>query len=259
MKAEDKHKDEVIETTLLCGKLKLLQPKVGYHASLDAVFLASAAPVKDGWKVLDVGCGVGTVGLCVALKNKNISLTGIDIQPGLIDIAHMNANINEINNLVKFFNVDILNDKIIANNCFNSIIMNPPYQEGGTHTASPVKNKALSHGEDASGATLKDWIKYAHLKLKQGGYLTIVHRADRLDDLVLTLTQRRWFGSLVILPLYSREGDNAKRLIIRARKERYAPTILKSGIVIHNQDGSYTTVAKDVLEHGASIMNDLLT
>lgn len=248
-----KHNDEVIETTLLRGKVKLLQPKVGYHASLDAVFLAAAATVKDDWKVLDMGCGVGTAGLCIALRNKNISLTGIDIQPELVDIALQNANLNKINDISCFFNVDILDDKTILNNCFNSVIMNPPYQERGRHTASPIRNKALSHGEDASGATLKDWIKYAHAKLRQGGSLTMVHRADRLDDIIMTLTQRRWFGSLFVLPLYSREGDDAKRVIIRARKERYAPLILKQGIIIHNKDGGYTKEARAVLEDGLAI------
>src|SRR5690606_2236675 len=116
-------------------------------------------------------------------RNKNISLTGIDIQSELIDIALQNANLNKINNISCFFNVNILDDKTILNNCFNLVMMNPPYQEGGRHTASPIRNKALSHGEDASGATLKDWIKYAHAKLKQGGSLVMVHRADRLDDI----------------------------------------------------------------------------
>jgi tRNA1(Val) A37 N6-methylase TrmN6 len=247
MKAVDSHNDEIIETSLLRGKLTLLQPKVGYHASLDAVFLGAAAPVQDGWKVLDMGCGVGTIGLCVTLRNRNISLIGIDIQSELIDIALQNANINKVNDISRFFNLNILNDKTIVNNCFNSIIMNPPYQESGT--VSPVKNKTFSHDEGASGATLKDWIKYAHLKLKQGGYLTMIHRADRLDDILLIMGQRRWFGSFVILPLHSREGDNAKRVIIRARKERYAPTVLKRGIVIHNKDGSYTATARGILDN----------
>ena len=69
----------VIETTLLRGRVRLLQPKVGFHASIDTVFLAAAVPVKDRWQVLDVGCGVGSAGLCVTLRNKNIYLTGLDI------------------------------------------------------------------------------------------------------------------------------------------------------------------------------------
>lgn len=72
---------DVIDTTLLRGKVRLLQPRTGFHASTDTVLLAAAATalVKDGDTVLDAGCGVGSAGLCVTLKNKNISLFGIDI------------------------------------------------------------------------------------------------------------------------------------------------------------------------------------
>lgn len=243
----------IIETTLLRGKVKLLQPKKGFHASIDTVFLASFAPVKDKDKVLDVGCGVGSAGLCSVSRNKNISLTGIDIQQELIDLAHQNAALNSAEDRCRFFCANILDEKIIENNCFNSILMNPPYQESGTHTPSPQKIKALSHGEDASGATLEDWVKYAHKKLKNGGHLTIIHRADRLDDVIVALEKRRWFGSLVVLPLCSYAGEDAKRVLIRARKERYAPLVLKSPLVIHDKGGAYTSAALEVLEQGKAL------
>ena len=129
--------------------------------------------------------------------------------------------------------------------------MNPPYQESGT--PSPEKIKAISHGEDASGATLEDWVKYAHKKLKNGGHLTIIHRADRLDDVIVALEKRRWFGSLVVLPLCSYAGEDAKRVLIRARKERYAPLVLKSPLVIHDKGGAYTSAALEVLEQGKAL------
>jgi len=132
-------------------------------------------------------------------------------------------------------------------------ILNPPYQEKGTHTPSPEPIKALSHGEEASDASLTDWVKYAHRKLKQGGFLTLIHRADRLDDIINVLVARRWFGSLVIYPLFSRAGEDAKRVIIRARKERYAPTVLKTGLVVHEKDGKYTKEAAEILDGRAFI------
>lgn len=243
----------VIETTLLRGRVKLLQPKVGFHASLDTVFLAAAVPVKDRWQVLDVGCGVGSSGLCVTLKNKNITLAGIDIQRELIDLALQNAALNGVSGRCRFFQGSLASEKTIENNYFNSVLMNPPYQEGGTHTPSPKVIKALSHGEDASGVTLEKWIKYTHSKLKNGGYLTLIHRADRLDDVLIALGQKRWFGSFVVYPLYSYAGEDARRVIVQARKERYAPLKLKAGMVIHQKGGKYTPEAEAVLSDGAGI------
>lgn len=238
---------EVVENTLLRGKLKLLQPKVGFHAAIDTVFLAAAVPVKDRQHVLDIGCGVGSAGLTVALRNKNIQLTGLDIQQELIDLALQNAHLNNMSARCRFFQGTVLTDKNVPDNAFHSVMMNPPYQEAGTHVPSPKKIKALSHGEDASGAALTDWVKYAHRKLKQGGFLTLIHRADRLDDVILALTSRRWFGSLVIYPLYPHAGENARRVIVRARKERYAATILKAGMVVHEKNGTYTGSAEKIL------------
>lgn len=238
---------EVVENTLLRGKLKLLQPKVGFHAAIDTVFLAAAVPAKDRQHVLDIGCGVGSAGLTVALRNKNIHLTGLDIQQELIDLALQNAHLNDMSDRCRFFQGTVLTDKNVPDNAFHSVMMNPPYQEAGTHVPSPKKIKAFSHGEDASGATLTDWVKYAHRKLKQGGFLTLIHRADRLDDVILSLTARRWFGSLVIYPLYPHAGENARRVIVRARKERYAAAVLKAGMVVHEKSGAYTSGAEKIL------------
>ncbi len=245
----NKHNLEIIETTVLRGRVKLLQPKVGFHASIDAVFLAAAVSVKDRLKVLDIGCGVGTVGLCIASRNKTISLTGIDIQSDLIDIAHQNAVLNSVADQCRFFHGDIQKEKTIENNHFHTVVMNPPYLESGAHLSSPEKIKATSH----SGVPLEHWVKYAHSKLKQGGTLTLIHRADRMDDVIHHLIKKRWFGSLVVYPLHPHEGEDAKRIIIRARKERYAPLVLKAGIVIHKDDGQYTAAAQKVLSEGGVI------
>lgn len=280
---------DVIETTLLRGRVKLLQPKIGFHASTDSVFLAAAvstppshprthvlhakhdggdptfikapradqtpafAGVAKQWKMLDIGCGVGTIGLCVLARNKSISLTGLDIQAELIDLARQNALLNGVEDQSRFFHGSLLNEKLIEDNQFNVVVMNPPYMESGTHTPSPEKIKAASHGEGASGASLADWVKYAHRKLKQGGHLSIIHRADRLDDVILELEKKNWFGSVVVYPMWSHTGEDAKRVIIQARKERYAPLILKAGIVIHCEDGKYTKEADAVLSDAAAI------
>lgn len=168
-----------------------------------------------------------------------------------MDLAIQNADLNDFSDRCRFFQGDIQNEKTIEDNMFHSIVMNPPYMEGGT--PSPENNKATAHHENSSGATLEDWVKYAHKKLKQGGALTMVHRADRLDDIIITLEKKRWFGSLEIFPLWPHAGENAKRVIIRARKERYAPLVLKVGMVIHREDGKYTKEADRILSDAGTL------
>jgi tRNA1(Val) A37 N6-methylase TrmN6 len=71
---------------------------------------------------------------------------------------------------------------------------------------------------------------------------------------ILELTKKRWFGSLVVFPLLSHTGEDAKRVIIQARKERYSPCVLKSGMVIHKENGKYTKEAEAVLIDATAIV-----
>ncbi len=241
---------ETVESTLLRGRVKLIQPKHGFRASIDSVLLASAVKVtKQKAKVLDVGCGVGSAGLCITFKNPSILLTGIDIQDDLVGIAKQNAKLNNID--AEFVCGDIKKEKTIKNNHFDNVLMNPPYEDEGLK--SPNKIKATSHNTCISETTLEDWIKYLHLKLKQGGTATIIHKAEKADQIILHLTKRRWFGSIVLYPLYPHKGDDAKRVIIRARKERYKQMVIKSGLVLHKENGDYTDEAEAIFSDGAGI------
>ena len=113
--------------------------------------------------------------------------------------------------------------------------MNPPYIKEGFSNASADKIKATSHLEKG-GADLAAWIRYAHRKLARLGYLTLIHRADRLDDIISELKKYSNFGSFVIFPVRWQEKDvGASRVVVQARKERYAPLQLRSGLVVHKK------------------------
>ena len=200
-----------------------------------------------------VGFGVGSAGLCLALTNPGIQLFGLDIFEENIEIARRNADLNDIGDRCKFQCNSLLEDADFEDNYFDVAVTNPPYQAGGRHTPSPHPQKSFAHGEDASGVTLENWCKYLHKKLKQGGRMVMIHRADRLDDIIRALTGRRWFGSLVVLPVHSRAGDPAKRVLVAARKERYAPITIKPALIMHQADGSYTPEAAAILDGQAAI------
>ncbi|MDD9899905.1 MAG: methyltransferase [Alphaproteobacteria bacterium] len=236
-------------TSLLRGRVTLLQPEKGFRAGLDTVFLAASVTAKKGQHILDVGCGVGSAGLCaLARLPDGVQLTGLDAQSDMIALAEQNAENNGVAGRCRFVSGNLKTERQVPDNAFHAVMMNPPYQEDGTHLRSAHTGKAMARDEGGTGATLENWIKYTHKKLKQGGMLSIVHRADRLDDIILHLTKRRWFGTIAIYPLWPRKGENAKRVIIRARKERYAPIVLHAGIILHQKNGNYTTAAKKVLE-----------
>ena len=70
-------RETLTDDAFLGGQLRLFQPAQGYRAGMDAVLLAAAVPAEAGQRVLDLGCGAGTAGLCLAKRVDAVALTGV--------------------------------------------------------------------------------------------------------------------------------------------------------------------------------------
>ena len=240
------------ETTIdefLGGKITLAQPAKGYRVTSDSVYLAATVSLKSGERVLDVGAGSGAILSCVAarLKDNENTMHGIEIQQELLSLAHQNAKDNGFEDRINYFSGDILNDiEECLPNSYHHVLSNPPYYEKGKVTASPHKTKAVAHGNEM--VDLKVWLQRCLRMVRPRGYLTLVHRADLLDDILSALTPKA--GAITIFPFYSKEGKDANRVIIRAQKDAKGLLTLKSGLIVHKSDGTYTEAAENILRHG---------
>ena len=244
----------VLKTTtddFLGGLVKIKQPEKGYRAGIDAVLLASAINAKPGQIILDLGCGVGTAGICALNRTPEAQLIGIDIQDDLINLAQENAKENKIEHSVDYILGDIRDKENWKENYFDHVMINPPYMSVESHFPSPNDIKATANGELEKSPELADWIKSAYINLKHGGYLTMIYRSDRMDEAISVIRER--FGSIVILPLWPMQNVEAKRVIISARKNKNAPMRILPGLVLHNKDGSYTKKITSILKNGDSI------
>ena len=135
--------------------------------------------------------------------------------------------------------------------------MNPPYLEGGKHLRSPHPEKATAMGHQESGHaentySLKQWIDAAHFNLKSNGSMTIIHRADCVDTILRDMGKR--FGAVELIPLWPKLGVNAKRVIIRAIKDRRSPMTLHAGLTLHDEEGEYTPEANDILREAKGLL-----
>lgn len=249
-----------VEIHVLDKKVRLLQPAKGFRTSLDSVMLAAACPVKAGEKVLDMGCGVGGAAFCVLTRVPGAQVTGVDVQADYVALARENIGLNAAEGRATFLHADIRDYRPEA--LFDHVICNPPYMEAGHHTPSPEAGKALANGHltphpssplegGGVGGGLKDWIDAGFHALKAGGSLTIIHRADVTDKIIFALGKR--FGAVEIIPLWPRVGQDAKRVIVRARKGRKSPATLHAGLVLHEENGDYTAAADAVLRDGAGL------
>ncbi len=233
---------------LLDGKVTLAQPAEGYRAAIDPVFLAAAVAVKAGQRVLDVGCGVGAASLCLAARVAACRVVGMEIQPALLSLAWDNAATNGVDDRVHFIQGDLSDPPaaVVAGG-FDHVMTNPPYMDNGTH--SPHEGKAAANHEGE--LSLNDWVRNCLALLAHKGTLTMIHRADRLDDLMAALQGRA--GDIAVWPLWPKRGRPAKRILVRARKGVRSPTQLLAGMVLHGDDGRYTPAAETVLRLGGGI------
>ncbi|MDB5490530.1 MAG: methyltransferase small domain protein [Micavibrio sp.] len=240
------------EIFVLDKKVLLLQPEGGFRTSLDSVMVAAACPAKPGDRILDLGCGVGGASFCLAYRVNNLFITGIDIQPEYIDLARQNAAINNDTNRCEFFMGNIRTFRFpLMDQRVEQVLCNPPFLEAGTYTPSPDQGRATALGHEGQETELTDWIDCAFHALRNGGTLTMIHRADAVDKIVQGLGKR--FGQTTIIPLYPREGQAAKRVIVRTKKDSHAPAILHPGIILHNADGTYTAAAEKILRGGHAL------
>jgi tRNA1(Val) A37 N6-methylase TrmN6 len=232
--------------SLLDGRVKVAQPADGYRVAVDAVLLAAAVDAPPGATVLDLGCGVGSVGLCLAWRRPDLGITGLDREPVFAATARANAATNGFADRLRIIEADI-RDSLPQK--FDQVAMNPPYLKAGTATISAHPLKAAATAE--SEAKLADWIAAARDALKPSGILTLIHRADRLGDVLECVT--RSFGGIVLLPIHPKRDRAAKRIILRAQLGSGEPMAILPGLVLHEENGAFTAAADSILRHGSAL------
>lgn len=235
---------------LLNGRVRLCQPDGGYRAAIDPVFLAAFTAAQDRERVLDVGTGSGAAALCLAARVPGVSVVGLERRADAAGFARRNAALNGLESRVAVVEGDLLaRPEGLGPGRFDRVMMNPPYLKAGAASRPPDDWKADANVEGA--ARLPDWLRFADAMLKPRGTVTLVHRADRLDDILHALRGR--FGAVVVVPLWPKAGQDAKRILVAARKGVRSPARLTAGVTVHEADGRYTAAAERILRDAAAL------
>ncbi|MGI9523244.1 MAG: tRNA1(Val) (adenine(37)-N6)-methyltransferase [Hyphomicrobiaceae bacterium] len=236
----------------------MLQPAQGYRAGTDAVLLAAslAPPTTGSVRILDVGSGVGVVGLCVAARLHGSSITLLEKQPELVDLARQNIQRNNLSKRAVAVEYDVFQSEgrgNLSSEFFDCVVSNPPYYDSQCTRPSDNALKAAAHTMGRGG--LDGWLDFMVSKLRRGGRLLLIHRADNLAN-VLNATKGR-LGALIVKPIHPRLGTPAHRIIVQGTKGSGKPLLLAPPLILHNSGLGYRRDVERVLRFGAAL--DLTT
>ena len=248
----------VTSDALLGGRVKLQQPAAGYRVAIDPVILAAAVPASDGERALDVGCGVGAAGLCLASRVDGLHVTGIEVERSLAQLATDNAALNGLEDRMDVLVGDFARPPPkLAPKSFDHVFANPPFYEEESNQPPASGARAQATVEGTTG--LDAWLEFCALMVRPGGSITVIHRPERLAQILGRLALER-AGAAIVSPLWShnpfvgaRTRKTASRIIVQATAQHGGPLQLASGTILHDADGSYTHAADRVLRGGGAL------
>jgi tRNA1(Val) A37 N6-methylase TrmN6 len=247
----------VTDDAFLGGALRILQPKDGYRAGVDAVLLAASAPVRAGRRerVLDVGAGVGVVGLAVARRIADAEVVLIERDPRLAELARANIERNGLLERVRLIEADVEQPlggqpalAALAES-FDHVLANPPFHTQGRGTAASNPTKAAANA--MAEGSLIDWSRFLAAMARPSGTAAVIHKAEALAALLAACEGR--FGALEVLPIHPRRDAAAIRVIVRGIKGSRAPLSLLPQLTLHGHDNAFRPEIERVLRGGAGL------
>ena len=237
----------------LGGKVTAWQPARGYRAGVDAVFLAASCPAVAGEHVLELGCGVGVASLSLLARVPGTTGVGVELQPRYAELARRNAHDCDLPFQVVAANIADLPDEVRQRQ-FHHVMFNPPYFDRHRRRLAHDKGREAALSEVTP---LKIWIETGIKRLRPRGMLTLIHRTERLAEILSHLNPR--IGSIAVEPLAARQGRDSHLVIVRAQKDGRAPFILHPPMILHaaaqhERDGvDYTPKVAEILRKGAAL------
>ena len=216
---------------------QVLQKKQGFRFSIDAVLLAHFLTPEPYHTVLDIGTGCGVIPLLLLAQEPTLQIDALEIQPELADMAYRSMEYNRVADQIHIQHGDI-NTLSAANlQAYDYIYSNPPFFPVGSGKVSPNQQIALAKHELA--CTLAQLIEQSSRRLKPDGHLALVHRAQRLPEL-LSLCQQHHLAPVRLRFVHAQIDDPASLCLLEAVKGRAPQLTIMPPLVIYNEFQEYT-------------------
>ena len=238
---------KVINDIVGYQNLKIVQDTQMFNFSLDSVLLARFVTINKKIKrILDIGCGNAPIPIILSTRT-SANIVGIEIQKDVYQLAQESISINNLDTQIDLVNGDI-NDiyKKIESDSFDVITCNPPYFKA-TPTANYNKNDYKTIARHELRLNIEQILKISKKLLKNNGVLGLVHRPDRLIEIIEFMRLYN-IEPKKIRFVYPKKQDCANMILIEGKKNGKPGLTILPPLYVHKDDGSYTEEVKYFFE-----------
>ncbi len=216
----------------------IIQDKKRFCFGIDAVLLSDFAKAKKNDVVFDIGTGTGIIPILMCAKTKAKKFFAIDIQEESVDMAKRSVGLNKLEDKIEILHLDIKNvfDKF-KKNTIDVVTSNPPYMNMGGGLINEYDAKAIARHEIF--CNLDDIVKATSLLLKPNGKFYMVHRPNRLCDIICTLRKYK-LEPKTIRFVQPYEDKEPNMVLIESVKNGKAFLKILPNLIVYNKDNQYT-------------------
>ena len=233
-----------------CNNLKIIQNKNWFCFGIDSVLLVNFAKnIKENSTILDLGTGTGIIPILLSGKINIKKAVGIEIQKNVADMATRSVELNNLQDKIEIICSNILNlnnnffiEKGLENK-FDVIITNPPYKKKGEGVINEKEEKLISRHEIT--ADLEDFIKVSSNLLKDKGEFYIVHRPERLVD-ILDLMRKYKIEPKLMRMVCSNYNKPPKLVLIKGIRNAKPFLKIQNNLYIYDEKNNYTEEIKKI-------------
>lgn len=227
--------------------LRVYQDSEMFNFSLDSVLLPNFVTINKNIKnILDIGCGNLPVSLILTTKT-DASITAVEIQKDVYDIALKNLELNNKQNQINIINADIRDlYKNFETEYYDVIVCNPPFFKV-SKDSHLNKNDYKTIARHEVFLNLDDLFSISKKILKNNGIISIVHRPERLLDIICAMRKYNIMPKKIQF-VYPKKDKEANILLIEGTKNGNSGMKILPPLFVHNEDGSYTDEVKKYFE-----------
>lgn len=218
--------------------LKIIQNTEKFCFGVDAVLLSDFADVKRNHKVLDIGTGTGIIPILLSGKTKAGSIVGLEIQESMAEMANRSVALNGLQDRVKIIHGDIKKySEYFGKSSFDVVVSNPPYTNKGCGIVNPQDSKAISRHEIY--CSLEDVVSSAAALLAPGGQLALVHRPERLADIICSM-RNNGIEPKYLRFVHPKPYKKPNMILIKGSRGGNPELKVLEPMYVYNSDGTYS-------------------